>query len=66
VGSDSIGSIFSIRRFKVHFVQNSIAPTGMGEPAYPPVFAALANALYKATGKRFYNQPFQIELENGM
>jgi isoquinoline 1-oxidoreductase subunit beta len=45
----------------VHFVQNNIDPTGMGEPTYPPVFGALANALYKATGKRFYNQPFTIE-----
>ncbi len=42
----------------VHFVQNDIDPTGLGEPAFPPVFGALANALYKATGKRFYDQPF--------
>jgi isoquinoline 1-oxidoreductase subunit beta len=47
----------------VHFVNNGIKPTGMGEPAYPPVFAALANALYKVTGKRFYNQPFIDGLE---
>ena len=40
----------------VHFVQNNIDPTGLGEPAYPPIFAALANALYKATGKSFYEQ----------
>ena len=46
----------------VHFVQNDIDPTGMGEPPYPPTFAALANALYKATGKRLYNQPFVNEL----
>ncbi|HEX5026801.1 MAG TPA: molybdopterin cofactor-binding domain-containing protein, partial [Agriterribacter sp.] len=46
------------RAIDVHFVQNDIDPTGMGEPAFPPVFAALANALYKATGKRFYDQPF--------
>ena len=46
------------KEIEVHFVQNNIDPTGMGEPAYPPVFAALANALYKATGKRLYNQPF--------
>jgi hypothetical protein len=25
---------------------------------FPPVFAAVANALYKATGKRYYDQPF--------
>jgi len=42
----------------VHFVQNEIDPTGMGEPPFPPIFGALANALYKATGKRYYNQPF--------
>jgi isoquinoline 1-oxidoreductase beta subunit len=42
----------------VHFVKNDIKPTGMGEPPFPPVFAAVANALYKATGKRVYHQPF--------
>lgn len=47
----------------VHFVKNDIDPTGMGEPAFPPVFAALANALYKATGKRLYNQPFISQLK---
>ncbi len=46
----------------VHFVKNDIDPTGMGEPAYPPVFAALANALYQATGKRHYSQPFADNL----
>jgi isoquinoline 1-oxidoreductase beta subunit len=39
-------------------VKNEINPTGMGEPPFPPVFAAVANALYKATGKRVYHQPF--------
>jgi len=37
-----------------------VAPTGLGEPPFPPVFAALANALYRAKGKRFYNQPFNV------
>jgi isoquinoline 1-oxidoreductase beta subunit len=46
------------KQIEIHFVENTIDPTGMGEPAYPPVYAALANALYKATGKRLYNQPF--------
>lgn len=49
---------------EIHFVKNSIDPTGLGEPAYPPIFAALANALYRATGKRFYNQPYINELSN--
>ncbi len=46
------------KKIDIHFVQNNIDPTGLGEPPFPPVFAALANALYKATGKRYYHQPF--------
>lgn len=42
----------------VNFVENGIDPTGLGEPPYPPVMGALANALYKATGERYYHQPF--------
>ena len=45
-------------KIDIHFVQNEIDPTGLGEPAFPPVFGALANALYQATGNRFYDQPF--------
>lgn len=50
------------RKIDVHFVENDIDPTGLGEPPFPPVFGALANALYRATGKRFYRQPFGEEL----
>lgn len=46
------------KKIEVHFVENDIDPTGLGEPPFPPVFGAVANALYKNTGKRFYNQPF--------
>ena len=46
------------QKIDVHFVENDIDPTGLGEPPFPPVFGAVANALYKNTGKRFYNQPF--------
>ncbi len=51
------------KSMEIHFVQNDHDPTGLGEPLFPPVFAALANALYKATGKRFYNQPFGKDLQ---
>jgi len=40
------------------FVENDIDPTGLGEPSLPPVIGALANAMYQATGKRYYHQPF--------
>ncbi len=50
------------KAIEVHFVDNGIDPTGLGEPPFPPIMGALANALYKATGTRFYHQPF---IENG-
>ncbi|TAJ46532.1 MAG: xanthine dehydrogenase family protein molybdopterin-binding subunit [Chitinophagaceae bacterium] len=51
------------KKIEVHFVKNNIDPTGLGEPPFPPIFGAMANALYKATGKRFYDQPFQNALD---
>lgn len=49
------------KEIETHFVESDIDPTGLGEPPYPPIMGALANALYKATGKRYYHQPFISE-----
>ncbi len=43
---------------EVHFVENELSPTGLGEPTLPPAGGAVANALKAATGNRLYNQPF--------
>ncbi len=45
------------------FVENGENPTGLGEPTLPPIMGALANALYKATGKRIYDQPFSENIQ---
>lgn len=46
------------KNIEVHFVESDTDPTGLGEPPFPPIIGALANALYRATGKRYYHQPF--------
>lgn len=43
---------------EVHFVESQEAPTGLGEPALPPLAGAYGNALFRATGKRLRIQPF--------
>ena len=57
------------KKIEVHFVKNEFDPTGLGEPPFPPVFGAVANALYKTTNKRYYNQPFldeSLQLNNNI
>jgi isoquinoline 1-oxidoreductase beta subunit len=51
------------RDVEVHFVESDVHPTGLGEPPFAPAIAALASALYKATGKRQYHQPFMVDIE---
>lgn len=44
----------------VHLMESGEHPTGIGEPGFPPIAAAVGNGLFKLTGKRLRDLPFNL------
>jgi isoquinoline 1-oxidoreductase beta subunit len=51
-----------VPQIEVHIAENDLKPGGVGEPVFPSVAPAVANAVFRATGVRLRELPFKTDL----
>jgi len=56
----TVARMSDMPRVTVAIVPSNDPPTGMGEPGFPPLAPAYANAIAKLTGKRLRKLPFDL------
>jgi isoquinoline 1-oxidoreductase beta subunit len=57
-GDYTVARMPDMPQVSVHIVPSNDPPTGMGEPGFPPLAPAYANALARLSGKRLRRLPF--------
>ena len=61
-GDYPVLSMSEVPEIEVYIAKNNLKPGGIGEPVFPSVAPAVANAIFKATGVRLRELPFKREL----
>ena len=55
-------SMSEVPEIEVHIARNNLKAGGIGEPVFPSVAPAVANAVFRAIGVRLRGLPFQTDL----
>jgi isoquinoline 1-oxidoreductase beta subunit len=55
-----VARISDVPEIEVSIVNSNGEIGGIGEPGVPPIFAAVSNAIFDATGKRYHSYPIKI------
>ena len=55
-----VARITDVPDIEVSIINSNSEIGGIGEPGVPPIFAAVSNAIFDATGKRYHSYPIKI------